>query len=516
MNTKPKHKKSRNVSGLPELKNYAVEGVKQVDYWDKSNTDDSDDLGKNPPFKRPSRSAHTPSVKTKYYKRIAQHIKNRLFDSKSKKSKTILLGTFRRYLSIIRREIKMKVNSHHPEFVSNIEKLCQAYPQYKDVVQHLPALDADTIGGEYKHALDVLKDKVKQDADAMYNKLRKIEYKHPIMAFLTISDVQYARWNEELNTNLAQRKNNQVEFNYHEIMKIIDYCFEKNDFYHLLTGIALATGRRAVEIVYQGDFKKKGQFELTFSGQAKKGVGIKTKPYNIPTVVDAGRIMKAFQTLRKSELYREIKKAHGDKPEKIRNAAINQKIGRHSNYTAKRLLDPDATTASNGSVKSSRKFKDTRAIAVRIALDMIRPERFSHVDENAFIAAYCGHTSYKESSNYQHVKISTEPSQRKPTEQSVEKFTENKTKVKAVDISALEAMDSLIEQTRDRGVMKQHQRVKALALRINWKLTQSAIYKGRKVNGEVIKAGGSLPIVKRYLAVRGMADAIKKHHDNNQ
>jgi len=516
MTANTKHKKSRNVSGLPELKTYAVKGVTQIDHWSKSNKDGCNTMDKSLPYKRPSRSAHTDSVKIKHYKRIATHIKNKLFNKQSRKKSPILLGTYRRYLSIIRREIKMKVNSNHPKFLSDIQKLCKEYPQYENVVKHLPLLDADTVGGAYKQSLDDLYRKNKDDADEMYNKLKKIEYKHPIMKFLTINDIQYARWNKELANNLSTRKNNQIEFNYHEIMGIIDYCFDQNDFYHLLTGIALATGRRAVEIAYQGDFKKKGQFELTFSGQAKKGVGIETKAYNIPTIVDTDRIMTAFHTLRNSVTYNKIKDDHGDKPEKLRNAAINQKIGRHSNYTAKRLLDPNAKIdASNSTIKSPRQFKDTRAIAVRIALDMIRPERFSTVDENAFIAAYCGHTSYKESSNYQHVKINTDTPESKPTSQINNNEGDPKTTRETVDISALESMDNAIDQTRDRGVIKQHERVKALALTINWKLTQSAIYKGRKVNGEIIKAGGSLPVVKRYLAVKGIAKAIEAFHKAN-
>jgi len=515
MNANVKHKKSRNVSKLPELISYAVSGIKQVEYWSITDEGGCNSQDKYLPFKRPKRSSSAPSVRYKYYKRIARHIKNTLFNSKTRKAAPITLGTYRRYLSQIRREIKTQVNSNHPDFSNNLYILADKYYNYISLLEKLESSDASNIGAVYKEVLDDLKSRRNDDADSLYNELRKIEYKHPIMKLLTISDVQYARWNEQLNSNLSERKNNQTEFNYHKIMSIIDLCFKKDDFYHLLTGIALATGRRAVEIAYQGNFEVKGSYELLFSGQAKKGVGIKTKPYSIPTLIKTDRIMSAFQKLRKSKLYLSLVADYDEQPEKLRNQAINQKIGRRSNYTVKRLLDPRAKTAANGTLKSKVQFKDTRGIAVRIALDLIRPKRFVNVDENAFIAAYCGHGSYKESSNYQHIKINMDKPEieTQDTKEAIEASDSNKKTV--IDISDLEAIDLIIDSTRDRAVIKQHGRVKDFAKQTGWKLNQSAIYKGKKVDGAITKAGGSLVVVKRYLAIEGVSNAIKRYNTSN-
>lgn len=499
------HKKTRNAVNLPSLISYAVNASNQINYWNKDNADDYTSDTSKLAFKRPKRSSHTPSVKNKYYKRAATHIKNTLFDSKAKTKSKIALNTYHKYLSVIRAELKRQTKRNHPLLQNSIESLALRYPAYASLLHQIPKHDAEMIGLARSNALNELLSKKKDDADKLYTELKKTDYVHPLISLLTKTDAQVQRRSNDLATNLDVRKSNVMRFNYHEIMNIIDSGFESSDFNTLSVAIALATGRRSIEIVYTGDFKKSGENDLIFSGQAKRGVGVEVESYNIPTLVSADRIIDAFHTLRSTDEYEALEADYSHLHEKVRNAKINQRVSRMLNYRAKQLLDPSAKRNKNSHIESPRQFKDTRTIATKIALDKIHTtKKYSSVDTNVFIKNYLGHDDYEASKNYQHILIDyNEPKAQAPKKIELSEI---------VDIKALELMNLNVDATHDRAVIKLHDKVKAFALRTGTTITQAAIYKGKKINGKLDKAGGSLPVVKRYLAVEGMQQTVDSYN----
>jgi len=81
------------------------------------------------------------------------------------------------------------------------------------------------------------------------------------------------------------RLENRQEFSYSEIMNNINTLKDSQDYYQLVTCIALATGRRNAEIIARGEFEPSLiPHHVSFSGQTKVHEGEKRDAYNIPVI----------------------------------------------------------------------------------------------------------------------------------------------------------------------------------------------------------------------------------------
>jgi len=482
--------------------NEVISRVKQIDYWSKDNTDSLPADKGTLQLARPKRSAHTQSVKEKQYRRIGTLVRNKLYSSKSKKQENLSsLNYFYNSLNTIKQEIRLTVARHNPELPNIIDTWCIKYPKYSEIIR---PLTSDT--GKYVNKVRVatynkLVSLNKLDADELASEIKTLakngELEHPIIKYLNLTPVEDTRRKNEISNNLNKRKSNKQTYTLGFINRVTEECLASNDFNHLALGIALATGRRAVEVIHQGTFEAVNEQCILFGGQAKKGRGVAVKPYKIPTLINTSLIIEAVKKLRSTRKYQDLKnELKNIKPEKV-NKTINAACSRMLNYTAKRTLDPD-TKPDDSQVK----FKDSRVIAVQIAILKIMPlPAYKKLDINVFLERFNGHDGFKEFENYQHVAITDEPEpkpkEKKPTHTS---------------IKALEQADDAINNSGKKVLGKLHNNVKALAERTGLELTQAFIYKGRKVNGKLEKAGGSLAIVKQYLSIPEVATAITEYN----
>lgn len=497
---KPKFK--RNFS-KDELIREVISKVQQIDSW---TTDPATTVAALPgidPVSRPKKSAHTPSVKAKYYDRTARSIKNRLFDSKAKaKDSKLRLSTFVKYLLFIRNAVRKDIGRHNPELPEITKDLCSRYPKYANLIKTLITHKEKRVNKVKTAIINKLVSMDKVDADNLASELTELakngRLEHPIINFLRPTTAQLKRLKDMQAANLKERKSNKQTYNIHFINRVIDECLDSDNFNELALGISLSTGRRAVEAVYRGKFEAKGEKEILFSGQVKKGKGVTAKPYPIPTLVDAERIIMAVEKLRNTARYKELSKEVEKLPDEKRNDVLNLRTARMLNYHAKKKLTPNKKVD-----ESPVQYKNSRVIALQMAILKIMPEpKYAHLDINEFVLRYQGHDHYTEFANYQDIAIEDKP----------EPSKEEQHRVANADVSALQSADDAINNAGSKPLWKLHEKVKELAKETGLPLTQAFIYKGRKVNGE--KKGGfsGLPMVKRYMGIPEVHEAINKYN----
>ena len=367
--------------------------------------------------------------KTQAIERAASKFKNRLHDSKRKAEKNrISLSTYNRYLTMARREITKQDWKHHT-LQEQIERLAKRYPSYADRL--FGWLDMGIEEMRFAHR-DFLKEILLQDRsgvgdnNALYQDIRSMKLDHEVMLHLTKNAVQATSFREEQGMALEEKKssNARVRLNYKRYIGLLldlltrptvtvdDY--KAFAFSRLALGLAGATGRRMIEVVYQGDFRKISKHQLEFVGQAKKRGGSDPGESNvIYTLVDADLVVAALTELRRlPEVTALSEFDHLDEVD--RNTQINRRIAKTCNMAAKRELAPicdvevlPGDTPADIEEKQNRLFKDTRTIYARIAYDLFYKSdaRWKGKDEDVFWRDILGHEGLKALQNYKQFEV---------------------------------------------------------------------------------------------------------------
>ena len=164
----------------------------------------------------------------------------------------------------------------------------------------------------------------------------------------------------------------------------------------LAIAVALATGRRAVEVLYTGQFTKLDAHLLAFTGQAKKRAGTDQNiTLRIPILAEADLILKAVHSIRHTpELAKLRERIHNANTEREARSEVNKVASVTLNATIKRLFG-DAFT-----------FKDTRAIYARLVYTQyFRTPPWEHIDEDEFFRLILGHQDYETIKSYKCIQL---------------------------------------------------------------------------------------------------------------
>jgi hypothetical protein len=115
---------------------------------------------------------------------------------------------------------------------------------------------------------------------------------------ITDKKKQIAEQKESYMSKLANRPT--IEHNKYK--ELINKLKDSTDYYERVACVALATGRRMVEIVKTGQFVKAADNFITFGGQAKKRKGHSNNPYDIPVIeLNADELIEIVKKLRKQK-----------------------------------------------------------------------------------------------------------------------------------------------------------------------------------------------------------------------
>jgi hypothetical protein len=227
----------------------------------------------------------------------------------------------------------------------------------------------------------------------------------------------------------------------------------------------MATGRRAVEVLKQGRFKKVGEFELEFSGQAKERMGVDySSSYRIYTLLSADMVLDAIKRLRELPAVIDLQDKN--------NTEVNRRTAKTLNTLTKRIFGDE-----------SRVFKDSRAIWARVVFEahFKHDKRWRKVNEEVFWREMLGHEDMDTQESYKQFKIDyTEPAH------------ESAEAGKPVSrLEALQALDSHPSIQGRESMEKIHSWVKATV-----KAEPAAKIIQRSI---AVNVGSYRPIIQEYL-----------------
>lgn len=218
--------------------------------------------------------------------------------------------------------------------VNEIAKEDQAVLWADELKQLVKAKDS-------KSTIDTLVKKLNGAADdKFYGRIKGLKVDHEIMRHLIQKEV-FKRSNAENSQQAVAKKHTSVKtLDYREYMSTVHALLDVKswvpDYWEALTiGLIMVTGRRPVEVLTQGRFKKTGEYTLEFSGQAKQRGGVDhSKKYEIYSLVPAGKVIDALERLRSSG--KGVMLA-GVKPDT--NTSANQRVSNMTNGNLNKFVD---------------------------------------------------------------------------------------------------------------------------------------------------------------------------------
>lgn len=417
--------------------------------------------------------------KTKRLARLADRVKNGLYEDRRRKEEDKLApASYRRYLTTIRNAITAQ-NWRHHSLEESIGRLARRHPRWAE--QLLGLLEHESIKDLRFAHRDLLTEIRRARDDDAYEAVRSMKLDHEIMRHLTLPAATKAELAADAVERLEVQATNSIEVNFHWLMATINDLLSsqqlRNDgsvspyYSHLTLGIALATGRREVEVLKWARFKKAGEFELEFSGQVKKREGVDySESYRIYTLVAADVVLEAFAKLRALPEVEELQ--HLD------NIAVNNRVHSNLNQLAKRTFGDQA-----------RVFKDSRKIWARMVFELHfnRDERWKKVNETVFWRSMLGHDDMDTQESYKAFKIDyTKP---EAGEEVVGKWANR--------LEALQALDGHERIAGSAAMQRIHQWVKeTVKAAPEARISQKAI---------TTNVGSYRPNIKEYLEIAGEA-----------
>lgn len=427
--------------------------------------------------------------KTKRLARLADRLKNKLYeDRRRKETDKLKASSYRRYLTTVRKAVTEQ-NWRHHAIEETCERLARHHPRYAE--QLLAMADLQDITALRMAHRDLLAQARQDRDDDAFEAVKGMKLDHEIMRHLTLPAATKVQLATDAVETLEQRATNTVSINYHWLVDKISELLSASEiradglsvpfFSHLALGLALATGRREIEILKLGRFEKVGEFELEFSGQAKRRGGVDYgESYRIYTLLKADLVLEAFAKLRAMPEVLELQ--HLD------NTEVNRRVAKTLNTLAKRVFG-----------NQERVFKDSRALWARVVFELhfARDPRWAKVNETVFWREMLGHEDMDTQESYKAFKIDyTAPAKPAAT---ASKY--------ASRLEALEALDEHEKIAGREALQKIHRWVKeTVKAAPDARISQKAI---------ATNVGSYRPVIKEYLdlAAEALATAGRAVED---
>ena len=388
--------------------------------------------------------------KTAKYKALATKFKNSLFNDRRKYrgkglSNRISLKTYSNYLSRTRKLFDKKL---HHSFINEINKLIKKYiknTEYTDLFKQWLVEEPAEIRMQLLELQNKLKngmiliDKYKPNSkntaliklhpewaksikngtliddvnigENLLNDLSKIKINHEIMYHLVMDQNERAAIKIKSDNSLKNKKRNTVKIDYEQYLnKIYQILATPESIFNdlqrktiapLAFALAAVSGRRMIEIILTGQFKRTGKYTVLFSGQVKKRIKKDNFEREIYTLIDSKLFINKINLLRSLPALEGIDiivKQNIDEDRKIRDekTIINAIFAKYLSSYTKQFFNDDR-----------RVFKDTRAIYARIVYEKYfkKDPRWANVDEDVFFAEILGHDDDETQLHYKQFKL---------------------------------------------------------------------------------------------------------------
>lgn len=242
--------------------------------------------------------------------------------------------------------------------------------------------------------------------------LQMLAPRNPCMLSLVRSSSEKLYMNKRMVDRREKYQRKPRVINVIETISIIYALFKKGTWQDLAVGIALATGRRCVEVVHFGNFEKVDNFKLKFSGQRKTKMN-GNKEFNIPSLVEADLVIAAIEELRNStRIVNLITRLGGSGLHEAEFARqINGSVAASLNDCMRDTFNSEMNSLSTAKLEH-RRLKDGRAIYARISYSIYtanskKAGRLA-IQDSIFFKENLGHTDPNECESYKQFIISDE------------------------------------------------------------------------------------------------------------
>lgn len=249
------------------------------------------------------------------------------------------------------------------------------------------------------------RDTTKKEILSYMKSLKKLEPSNPCMFVLARTDKQAENMRKRTTDRKAKYQKKPRIIEVIPTLEKINVLLKKESWEELTLGIALATGRRCVEVVHFGQFKKSGKSQLVFSGQRKTKLHGTTE-YTIPCLVDTDLVIGALKQLRNDEritsLVSKLKSENLHEAELARR--INSSVSASLNKLIREVFNPEQDKAVHWV------FKDSRAIYARISYTQYsaNAKKAGRIpsQDSIYFHDVLGHTDENENASYKQFIIS--------------------------------------------------------------------------------------------------------------
>lgn len=410
-----------------------------------------------------------------------------------------------RQVTRLEKELKA-VTPNLNNYASVVNRIAEDFPSWEKEVLALKTLKT----GERAAALDKLHSTL-EETRKFYPALDQLKIDHEVMRHLRKDSFSTDNKGAESQASLMEKKEGTIKVDYPRMMQVLELLLSPSASHRweaLAAAVALATGRRAIEVLAQGEFEKIDKHRLKFVGQAKKREGITGEVMEIYCLIDADTVLDALKQLRS---FTNIAKLQSLEPERHykRNELVNNRTAGPLNTFIRDLLEQFPITPERR--MGEWVFKDTRALYAKTAFELFFKEdkRWDDKDENMFFQELLGHHDSKAQKHYMQFKIQNAGAKWEPIEVNSEQRRLDAMKAmrdnewisaRSTRLSLHDTVIQMIEDdpwrtfkpvdlrkddkggTRNYAMVKQYLEVVSDALKVDWSL--DAILEGKAKQAE--------------------------------
>ncbi len=291
-----------------------------------------------------------------------------------------------------------------PRYASVVNERIKTLPEWSSELEALKTIKPAERAEKIAHLHDVI-----NQVPDFYSQLSSLKIDHEVMRHLRKDAFARDASSAEKKRSLTEKKETAIEIDYVKTMQVLDLLLSPSSadrWEALATGVALATGRRAIEVLFQGQFEKVDNHQLKFVGQAKKRGGMTDDAMIIYTLTDANKVLDAINRLR---LFPNILALNS--LEATRQYSVNQLVANRTarplNEFIRDLLEFKPITENGGEIYREWLFKDTRAIYAKVCFELFFKEdtRWKSKDENMFYKELLGHHDTDAQAHYMQFKV---------------------------------------------------------------------------------------------------------------
>lgn len=277
--------------------------------------------------------------------------------------------THNRYVTRMRRDLE-ESGLVHPDFKNRVDALVGEFPKYQSMIESIDF----TTSGTIKKSIEAIakninatikrmkSESTKKTAISFLEKLQAVPHQHPCMFSLVRQGDEKANMAKRETDRKTKYQKRPRKFSGIEMINVMNRMLKSDTWDEIMLGLAIATGRRSVEIFHFGQFSKAGNGRIAFTGMRKSKVKA-DQSFNIPALVDDEIIIEAVERLRSMDRYQTLTKRLN--AQKLHEAEysrkINQSIAAYINETINKVFNGDDENAPRWV------FKDSRAIYARLA-----------------------------------------------------------------------------------------------------------------------------------------------------